>query len=130
VLFIIKDDDPSLTSNEMRVEIDIDPTSDVTWSKQIETWTFCRGSRSAVIQVDMIPTPFGTGIACSNPGPGNDFRSGCTTTQVMLLTRQDMDEMWFRKPWVFGFWVDAGLIDQTIWAAFGGKSVRVLWIRD
>jgi hypothetical protein len=69
----------------------------------------------------------GVGMIYSYPSAANDFRSGCTTTQTMLLDRSTTDELWLRKAGFLGFWNDAEAIDSSICEAFGGRSVRFIW---
>jgi hypothetical protein len=126
-LLIIVDDDPALQPNQMRVELDIDPFNGVEWNKAIEAWGFCRrGNRVDLVEASMLGG-FGEGVVCDKTTRENDFRSGCTRTQTMLLNSSTTSELWLRKPGVFGIWTDAGAIDSSIWRAFGGRSVRFLW---
>lgn len=129
VLLILVDDAPDLQQNQMRVEIDLDPFNNVTWAKAVEAWGFCRsGSRVNLIEVSL-PGGFGIGTTCSprELTPANDFRSGCTQTQSMLLDQTTTNELWLRKPGTFGIWEDVEALDSSIWQAFGGRSVRFVW---
>jgi hypothetical protein len=129
VLLIIVDDAPGLQRIQMRVELDIDPFNGVTSNKAIEAWGFCHsGSRVNSIEATML-SGFNVGTACSQLTPANDFRSGCTITQTMLLDQSTTSELWLRKPgWFFGVgWDDVEGFDSSIWQAFGGRSVRFIW---
>ena len=130
VLLIIVDDAAGLTQDQMRVEIDIDPVNGVDWNKAIEAWGFCRrGSRVNLVEASMIGG-INVGTACYTLDPSNDYRSGCTNTQTMLLDRSTTSELWLRKPGFGGVWTDAEGIDSSLWQAFGGRSVRFIWRFD
>jgi len=114
----------------MRVELDIDPNNGVTWNKAIEAWGFCRsGSRVGVVEASMVGG-INVGAVCADIDSINDFRSGCTNTQTMLLDRSTTSELWLRKPGFWGIWTDAEGIDSSIWNAWGGRSVRFIWRFD
>lgn len=122
------DDAPGLSKNQMRLELDLDPDN-VQWSKAIEAWSFCRGSRVGVIEASL-KGGFGVGVICSPLTPSNDFRSGCTDTQTILLNKSTTRELWLRNRGFFAVWYDAEAIDSSFWDAFGGRSVRFIWMDD
>ena len=127
VLLIVVDDAPGLQRIQMRVELDIDPFNNVTSNKAIEAWDFCRsGSRVDLVEASMLGG-INVGTACAQLTAANDFRSGCTNTQTMLLNQSTTSELWLRKPGFLGIWGDAEAIDASIWQAFGGRSVRFIW---
>jgi hypothetical protein len=129
-LLILVDDAPGLKRTEMLVELDIDPFSGVEWNKAIEAWGFCRsGSRVGLVEASMLGG-INVGTACSQLSETNNWRSGCTTTQTMMLNQSTTSELWLRKPEAFGLWNDAEAIDSSIWQAFGGRSVRFIWRSD
>jgi hypothetical protein len=128
-LLFIKDDIQGFPQNIMLVEVDIDPVNMSGWSKGIEAWSFCRGAFKGFVQASMIGG-FGVGTICSPLTSGNDFRSGCTNSQMMVIVRPGTDELWFRKPGFLGFWYDVAILDSSIWNAFGGKRVRFIWRSD
>lgn len=93
VMLIIVDDAPGLRQDQMRVELDIDPNNGVTWNKAIEAWGFCRsGSRVNLVEASMVGG-INVGAACLSLDSTNDFRSGCTNTQAMLLDRSTTSEL-------------------------------------
>jgi hypothetical protein len=127
VLLIIVDNAPGLSAGQMRVELDIDPSNGVTWNKAIEAWGFCRsGVRMGLVEASLMGG-INVGTACDSLTPANNFRSGCTNTQTMLLNQSTTGELWLRKPATAGIWTDAEGIDSSIWQAFGGRSVRFVW---
>ncbi len=129
-VLIIVDDAPGLLPTQMRVEIDIDPFNGVDDAKAIEAWGFCRsGSRVGLVEASK-RSVFNEGTICSSLTAANNFRSGCTLTQMMLLDQTTTQELWFRKPGVFGWWTDAEAMDESFWKAFGGRSVRFIWRFD
>lgn len=131
-LLVIVDDAPApgLPRTQMRVELDIDPFNGVTWGKAIEAWAFCRrGSRVNVVEASMVGG-INVGTACAELTAANDYRSGCTNTQTMLLDQSTTSELWLRKPGLFGIWHDVGALDSSIWQALGGRSVRFIWVSD
>jgi len=129
-LLMIVDDAPSLTHDQIQVEIDIDPANGVDWNQAIEAWALCRrGSRVDLVEAS-IKGGINIGATCNTLDPTNDFRSGCTNTQTMLLDRSTTDEIWLRKPGFWGLWTDVAAFDSTIWQALGGRSVRFVWRVD
>jgi hypothetical protein len=124
-LLLLVDPMPGLPASNMIVELDLDPSFGVTWTKVVEAWGFCKIGLAGGVAAN-----FNVGAACANTTPANDFRSGCTTPQKMVLTTDTATELWFRKGTVLGAWVDAGTIDWSMWLAFGGRSVRFLWRSD
>ena len=125
---ILVDDAPGLRKDQMRLELDIDPDN-VKWSKAIEASTFCRRSPTGVV-VASSKGGFGVGVICSPLTAANDFRSGCTNTQTILLNESTTSELWLRGSGFFGNWSDAEAIDSSFWDAFGGRSVRFIWMSD
>ena len=113
----------------MRVELDIDPFNGVTRGKAVEAWSFCLGSRAGLVEASMVGG-VNVGTACDSLTAANDFRSGCTNTQTMLLNQSTTSELWLRKPGFLGIWHNAEAIDSSIWQAFGGRSVRFIWRGD
>ena len=129
-LIILVDDAPGLQQNQMRVELDINPDDGVIWNKAIEAWEFCQsGSRVNLVEASMLGG-FGVGTICSPLTAANDMRSGCTNTQTMLLNQNTTSELWLRKPEFVGIWHDIEGLDSSIWSAFGGRSVRFIWMAN
>jgi hypothetical protein len=130
-IVIIVDDAPGLLPTQMEVEIDIDPASGVTRNKEIEAWGFCKsGPRVGVVEASMLSPIIDVARFC-NPARGtNNFRSGCTRTQTMLIDQFTTWELWLRKPGFLGIWSDVQGFDESIWQAFGGRHVRVLWMLE
>lgn len=127
-VLILVDDAPGLQANQIRLEIDIDADG-ARRNKQIEASSFCRGSSVGFVEASM-RGGFGVGVICNPISPANDFRSGCTNTQIMVLNQNTTSEIWLRKRDWAGFWHYAEGIDSTIWKAFGGRSVRFIWRTD
>ena len=130
VLLIVVDDAPGLLPTQMRLTLDIDPFNGVTWNKAIEAWGFCRsGSRVGLVEASVVGG-INVGTACSQLAVANNFTSGCTNTQTMLLNQSTTSELWLRKPGTIGIWGDAEAIDSSMWQAFGGRAVRFIWRAD
>jgi hypothetical protein len=127
-LLILVDDAPDLQPNQIRLEIDIDPFG-TGKNKRIEAWSFCQGSTVGFVEASM-QGGFGVGVTCNPISQANDFRSGCTNTQTMVLNQNTTSEIWLRKRDWAGIWHTAEGIDSTIWKAFGGRSVRFIWRTD
>lgn len=129
-VLIIIDDAPDLQQDQIRVELDLNPGNDVTWNKAIEAWGACHtGSRVALAEASM-QGGFGVGVICTPLSGQNDFRSGCTNSQTILLNRNTTGELLLRKPGVIGWWHDVEVFDSSIWAAWGGRAVRFIWWSD
>ncbi|MCW5799931.1 MAG: hypothetical protein KIT40_15650 [Nitrospira sp.] len=129
-VLITIDDAPDLQQNQIRVELDLNPDQGVDWNKAIEAWGACRtGSRVALAEASM-QGGFGVGVICTPLSDRNDFRSGCTKTQTILLNRNTTGELLLRKPGFAGIWQDVEVFDSSIWAAWGGRSVRFIWWSD
>ncbi|MCS6290182.1 MAG: hypothetical protein H8K10_14605 [Nitrospira sp.] len=130
MVMIIIDDAPDLQQNQMRLELDINPDQGVTWNKAIEAWGACHsGSRTDLAEASMAGG-FGVGVICSPPATANDFRSGCTIPQTVLLNQSTTGELLLRKPGFWGVWHDVEVFDSSIWPALGGRSVRFIWSKD
>lgn len=122
------DDAPGLRKDQMRLELDIDPDG-VKWSKAVAASTFCHRSQTGIVEASS-KGGFGVGVVCSPLTAANDFRSGCTNTQTILLSESTTSELWLRGSGFFGNWSDAEAIDSSFWDAFGGRSVRFIWLTD
>jgi hypothetical protein len=48
----------------------------------------------------------------------------------MLLDRSTTSEILFRKPTGFNVWGDTQIFDLSIWAAWAGRAVRIIWWTD
>lgn len=129
-VLILIDDAPDLQQNQMRVDIDLRGFPEVEWNKAIEAWGSCgSGSRIDLAEASLMGG-FGVGIICTPLSASNDFRSGCTNSQTMTLNQNTTKELLLRKPGFFGFWYDVEVFDSSIWAAWGGRSVRFIWWKD
>ena len=67
---------------------------------------------------------------CQPLTAANNFNSGCTIHQSILVNQSTTSELWLRRQGFLGFWYDAEAIDVSIWKAFGGRSVRFIWRFD
>lgn len=123
-LRIIVDDAPGLQANQIRLEIDIDPFR-TGKNKRIEAWSFCQVSWVGSVEASMQG-----GVLCNPLSETNDFRSGCTNSESMILNQNTTSEIWLRKRDWAAIWHTAEGIDSTIWKAFGGRSVRFIWMTD
>lgn len=127
-LLIIVDDAPGLQPHEMRLELDLDSPR-VTNTKAIEAWSFCQRSLAGRVEASLMGG-IDPGVACNPLTEANNYRSGCTSTQSILLNMNTTRELWLRKHNIVGIWYDAEGIDSSIWQAFGGRSVRFIWRTD
>jgi hypothetical protein len=127
-VLILVEDAPDLQANQIRLEIDLDADG-AQRGKAIEAWTSCQGSRVGVVEASM-QGGFGVGVVCNPISQANNFRSGCTNTQSMVLEQGTTSEIWLGKRDWAGFWHYAEGIDSTIWKAFGGRSLRFIWRSD
>jgi hypothetical protein len=66
--------------------------------------------------------------SCQPLSAANDSRSGCTSTQTMVIDQSMASELWLRKPGFLGVWYDVEGIDQSMWQIFGGRSLRFIWL--
>jgi hypothetical protein len=128
VLLILVEDAPGLQPNQIRLEVDLDPEG-AGRDKAIEAWSFCQGSRVGSIQAAM-DGGFGVGVICDSISSANNFRSGCTVHESMIISQDTTSEIWLRQRDWAGIWHYAEGIDSTIWKAFGGRSVRFIWKTD
>ncbi|MCC6967362.1 MAG: hypothetical protein IT391_13905 [Nitrospira sp.] len=129
-MVIIIDDAPDLQQNQIRLELDLNPDQGVGGTKAIEAWGSCRsGPRVNVTEAYMLGS-FGVGAICTPLSDRNDFRSGCTRPQTILLDQSTTGELLLRKQGTFWFWHDVEVFDSSIWAAWGGRSVRIIWWND
>lgn len=130
-ILIVVEDAPGLPRTKMRVEVDLDPTSrprqpgGVTWAKSVQAWQICPAARLRTIYSVKLEQDF---LSCDIDA--NTERSGCTATQTMVIDQVNVQELWLRKPVEFGNWVNVEAIDASIWKAFGGRSVRFVWLFD
>ncbi|MCY1035310.1 hypothetical protein OV207_27940 [Corallococcus sp. BB11-1] len=127
-LLILVDDAPDLQPNQIRLEVDLDADG-ARRGKAIEAWSFCQGSRTGLIETSM-QGGFGVGVICNPISPANNFRSGCTNTQSMVIQQDTTSELWLRRRDWAGVWHYAEGIDSTLWKAFGGRSLRFIWLTD
>ena len=129
-VLILIDDAPGLSSSQMSLELDIN-TDNIQWNKAIEAWGACRsGSRVAFVEASMVNPGPGVGQICSPVTPANNYRSGCSISQTMQLNQSTSSEILFRKPTFAGVWGDTHVFDSSIWAAWGGRAVRIIWWTD
>jgi hypothetical protein len=128
-VWIVKDD-WGIPQDSMYILFDVDAPQ-VSWAKQLEIWTGNRNFLSVRLRAEMISVPFGTGVICTGPSDATDYANSCSNGQSVLIARPSMDQMWFRKPvGLFAQWIDVGFLDNSVWAAFGGKRARFIWQYD
>jgi hypothetical protein len=125
-ILTIVDDAADLGPDQLRLELDIDPNA-VAGNKVVEARAFCHGPRVAMIESSLLPTAVGAGVIIPPLSAANDFRSGLTRSQTMLINRASTAELLIRRTEFLGIWWDTEVMDARFWQAFGGRSVRFIW---
>lgn len=121
-ILLLVEDAPDLVATQIRVATDLDPVAGATLDKKIEGWRACHiGAPTATVSASL-PAGTNIGASCASPAPSNGFRSGCTAfTAAVVIDQSSTDWLSINEE---------EYIDSSIWQAFGGRSLRFIWIRN
>jgi hypothetical protein len=119
---IIVDDAPGLVPTQMRIEADLDPVLGATTPKRVEGLRACAIGAPVATASALLPPGTNVGTACTLTDAANNHRSGCTATTAPVVIDQSTTT-----------WLSMNgeeYIDASFWLAFGGRSVRFLWLTN
>lgn len=121
-ILLIVEDAPDLVATQIRIATDLDPVAGATLEKRVEGWRACHiGAATARVSA-LLPAVTNIGSSCASPAASNGFRSGCTAVTASAVIDQSSTD-----------WLSINeeeYIDSSIWQAFGGRSLRFIWIRN
>ena len=122
-ILLLVDDAPGLLATQMRIATDLDPVKGATSDKRIESWPACHTGNTPTARVSVTLAP-GTNVStdCAPLSAANNFTSGCTLTQAAVQIDQSTSA-WLSID-------EEEYIDESAWKAFGGRSLRFIWITN